>query len=69
MNTNQENPVTPEDQARLAATAERVQRLGRRSSIPAGMTLQEAMAQYLTSLDELKQMRGDPDARASNART
>jgi hypothetical protein len=64
----EEDQLIPEEQAVLAAAMERERERCPQSIIPDGMTVQEAMAWYITKLDELKQSRRDQASRAPNSR-
>jgi hypothetical protein len=68
LSTIEPGPLTPEEQAILAATAAHEWQPRRWTNIPDGTTVQEAMAQYLASLEDLKQTRWDQESRASHAR-
>jgi hypothetical protein len=66
MSTTEQLPLTPHEQAVLAATAERVRQLRRRAGVPDGMTAQKAIAWHMISPDELERARWGPDDDAAN---
>lgn len=61
MSTTEQRPLTPLEEAVLAATAERVRKLRRRAGVPDGMTVQQAIAWHIISPDELERSRWGPD--------
>jgi hypothetical protein len=60
MSTIEQRPLTSEEQAILAATAERVRQLRRRSGVPDGMTAQKAITWHIISSSELERARWGP---------
>jgi hypothetical protein len=61
MSTTEPEPLTPEEQTALAATAERVRQLRRKAGVPDGMPAQEAIAWHMISPEELERARWGPE--------
>jgi hypothetical protein len=57
MSTPQLPALSPAEQEQFAAVVERLRQFRRRSGVPDGMTLEEAVALHFISVEEMEQAR------------
>ena len=70
MGTTNGEALSPAERGQFAAMVERMREFRRRSGVPDGVTLEEAVALHMVGAEEVERARwGDPDPLAPTAAT